>query len=86
MIKNLLASAGDMGCDPWSGKISRAVRQLSPHTTTTKPVLESHAPQQEKPLHEEPKHPSEEQPQLASMRESPCKVTKTHHSQQFVNN
>ena len=39
------------GFDPWSGKISHAVRQLSPHTTTTEAARpRARALQQEAPL------------------------------------
>ena len=37
VVKNLLANAGDR--DPWSGKISHAVEQLSPCATTTELTL-----------------------------------------------
>ena len=39
VVKNPPANAGDTGSEPWSGKIPRAVEQLSPCTTTTEPEL-----------------------------------------------
>ena len=39
VVKNPPANAGDMGSDPWSGKIPHAAEQLSPFATTTEPVL-----------------------------------------------
>ena len=36
--------------DPWSGKMPHAVERLSPCTTTTELVLQSHGAEQEKPL------------------------------------
>ena len=39
VVENLPANAGNNGFDPWSGKIPPALGQLSPGTTTTKPVL-----------------------------------------------
>ena len=43
VAKNPPANAGDMGgghgFEPWSGKIPRAVEQLSPYATTTEPAL-----------------------------------------------
>ena len=40
VVKNLPVNVGD-GIDPWSRKISHAVKQLSTWTTTTEPVLQS---------------------------------------------
>ena len=40
MDKNPLASAGDTGSDPWSGKIAHAAEQLNPCATTA----EAHMP------------------------------------------
>ena len=49
VVKNLPAGAGDTGFDPWSGKIPRALEQLSSGTTTLKPACHrALASQQEK--------------------------------------
>ena len=54
-VKSLSASVGDTGSIPGPGnKITRAVEQRSPRTTTTEPTSSgAHVPQQEKPLHQE---------------------------------
>ena len=53
VVKNLPASAGDMGSDPWSGKSPHAMEQLSPHSTSTEawrsrgPAVQTEKPQGE---------------------------------------
>ena len=39
VVKNLPASAGDMGSSPGLGRFLHAVEQLSPCATTTEPAL-----------------------------------------------
>ena len=73
--------------DPWSGEISHTVEQLSPCTTTTKLMLQLLKPASLKPVlrskrshcNEKPMHCNEEQPRLATMRESLHIATKTQH-------
>ena len=41
VVKNPPANAGDIGSEPWSGKIPHAAEQLSPCATTTEPAFYS---------------------------------------------
>ena len=41
MVKNSPANIRDMGSEPWSGEIPPTSEQLSPHATTTEPMLRS---------------------------------------------
>ena len=41
VVKNLSANAGDMGIDPWRGKIPNSSEQLSLCATTAEVVLYS---------------------------------------------
>ena len=52
VVKNPPANAGDIGFEPWSGKIPHAAEQLSPCATTTEPTrhtTEAHAPRARAP-------------------------------------
>lgn len=52
-VKRLSANAGDMGFNPWSGKIPQASGQLSPAAAVClEPVLRNkRSPSNEKPAH-----------------------------------
>ena len=79
--------------DPWSGKISHTVEQLSPCTTTTKLVLQLLKPASLKPVlcskrshrSEKSMHCSEEQPPFLVTGESLLKATKTQNNQKEIN-
>ena len=87
MDKNSLANAGDMGFDPWSGKIPHTPEQLSTPlpqlVSLVLQPLDSHTcslcSAKEKPsgVNEKPKHHSEEQCTLTPTRERPHKAMKT---------
>ena len=67
MVKNLPATAGDTGFDPWSGRIPHAPEQLSPCVTTTEACApRTRAPQPEKQQQWEARPPQLEEPLLAS--------------------
>ena len=67
MLKNPLANAGDMGFEPWSGKIPHATEQLSPCATAIEPALRNKGGH----CSEKPVHCSKEWPPFASTREKP---------------
>ena len=76
---------------PWSRKIPQDAEQLSPCTTTTKPIPVScnfwaHTPracalQWEATAVRSLCIPNKDEALLTTTRESPCAATKTHHSQ-----
>ena len=86
MVKNLPASAGDMGSSPCQGRFPHAAEQLSPCATTT----EARMPELLKPMrlepvlhnkrshrNEKPTHWNEELLPLTATRESPRAATET---------
>ena len=75
VVKNSPANAGDMGFDPWSGKIAHATEQLSPRAVTTN----AHAPRDRVPQGK-----PQQGEALAHNKSSPCSLQREKaHMQQW---
>ena len=79
MVKNPPANAGDMGSDPWPGKIPHAMEQLSLWATTTKAQVALEPVLHNKRSHrnEKPANHNGEEALLPRTRESHLVATMT---------